>query len=100
MINDPTTGQILKWGVTNDPIGRYNSRDYAEWDSEYEGNFQMNILKNFDTRNEALTAERYLTERVGGPENDEDWANSVPSSSSWESVLHEAISDLQSGDVG
>ena|SRR5712691_557466 len=94
MINDPASGQILKFGITNDPAGRYSAADFRAWNSQYGGQFQMDILHNFDTRSDALYAERYLAERVGGPENFEDWANTVPNDFSWEQVLKDALSSL------
>ena len=98
MITDPATGKILKFGITNDPAGRYDLGDYAAWNSEYGGNFQMNILKNFDTRDDALTVERALTSQAGGPENDEPWANSEPTDSPWDQLLKDALSGLGEGE--
>jgi hypothetical protein len=100
MINDPTSGQILKFGITNDPAGRYSQKDFNSWNAEYGGNFQMDILHNFDTRDDAISAERYLTQRVGGPENFEDWANTVPNDAPWDQVLKEALSKLDPADMG
>jgi hypothetical protein len=100
MINDPASGQILKYGITKSPAARYSFGDYADWNSQYGGNFQMNILRNFDTRDDALTVERYMTERVGGPENDEDWANSVPNDLPWDQVYQNGINAWQNGEIG
>jgi hypothetical protein len=45
-------------------------------------------LRNFDTRFDAESAERYLTERVSGPENYEPWAGVKSNSAgNWEDVL-------------
>jgi hypothetical protein len=60
----------------------------------------MKILENFDKRDDALTIERYLTERVGGPENYEDWASKVPNSKYWQEVYDDAIEEWQEGKIG
>jgi RHS repeat-associated protein len=100
VINDPQSGQILKFGITKSPATRYSLGDYADWNAQYGGNFQMNILRNFDTRDDALTIERYLTERTGGPENDEDWANTVPNNLPWDEVYRNGIRAWQNGEIG
>lgn len=63
-------------------------KDFDAWSAQYGGSYRMNILRNFDGRADAEAAERYLTERVPGPENYEPWAGSRSGSAgSWESVL-------------
>ncbi|MCR6487218.1 polymorphic toxin-type HINT domain-containing protein [Amycolatopsis sp. OK19-0408] len=100
VIVDPAAGKILKFGITNDPAGRYTVAEYTNWARNYGGRYQMSILRNFDTRDDALTIERYLSERVGGPENYEDWARSVPNSLPWDQVLNQGISAWQAGKIG
>jgi RHS repeat-associated protein len=86
---NPTTGEIYKWGVSKNPIGRYPARDY-------EDGSRMQIIKNFDDRRgdgSAEAAERYLTSRWPGPENREKWAGSVPTDRPWTS----GIEDIKRG---
>ncbi|WP_194923583.1 Hint domain-containing protein [Catenulispora pinisilvae] len=96
-INDPVTGKILKWGITNNPAGRYTYADYTDWARQYGGAYRMNILRNFDTQSDAAAVERYMTQRIGGPENYEKWKNSVPNALPWDQVLKNGIAALQSG---
>jgi len=70
----------MKWGISKNPIGRYKM-------SQYGGDVRMQILQNFDTRTDALAAERYMTERHPGPWNLEPHAGSVEPSQSWEEDL-------------
>ncbi|MEY9940279.1 hypothetical protein [Streptacidiphilus sp. MAP5-3] len=100
VIHGTSNGDILKWGITNDPAGRYSLGDFESWSAQYGGKYQMTIVRNFDTRDDALTLERYMTERVGGPENYEDWANTVPTGQSWREVYHEGVNLWQQGRIG
>jgi hypothetical protein len=100
VVIDPKSGEIVKFGITNNPVDRYSYGDYANWASWYGGKFQMKILENFDTRDGARTIERYLTERVGGPENYEDWANTIPNNKYWQEVYDDAIEKWQNGKIG
>jgi len=96
-IVDPTNGKILKWGVSDSPIDRYTMKEYEAWGAQHGGRYEMQILRNFDTRQDAEAAERYLTERVPGPENHEAWAGAKrQGAGSWESVLQ----DVQRGMFG
>ncbi|WAL67698.1 polymorphic toxin-type HINT domain-containing protein [Amycolatopsis cynarae] len=100
VIVDPVTGKILKFGISNNPAGRYTMDDCTNWARNYGGSYQMNIIRNFDHRDDALTIERYLSERIGGPEDREDWAGSVPNTLPWDQVLNDAITAWQEGKIG
>jgi hypothetical protein len=77
-LQNPKSGEILKWGISKSPTTRYSCGCYQQLDA------RMQIIKNFDTRGDALAAERYLTERYPGPKNFESWAGSVDSSGTWQ----------------
>src|SRR5690606_29909772 len=81
LINNRTS-EILKWGISRNPLGRYTCRCLREW------NARMEILHNFDSRADALQAERYMTERFPGPLNFEPHAGSVSPDSGWEESLN------------
>ncbi|WP_141997751.1 DNRLRE domain-containing protein [Amycolatopsis cihanbeyliensis] len=83
---NPVTGEIYKWGISKNPIGRYPARDYGDGS-------RMQIIKNFDSRKDALAAERYLTERWPGPQNFERHAGAVPTTRDWQS----GVRDVQRG---
>ncbi|MFV2197283.1 RHS repeat-associated core domain-containing protein [Nocardiopsis sp. LOL_012] len=90
-------GKILKWGISDNPVVRYTRSEYDAWGAQYGGNYGMQILRNFDSRDDALSAERYLTERVPGPENFEPHAGSRGGGSGgWQDVLR----DVQRGIFG
>ncbi|GAA2887640.1 polymorphic toxin-type HINT domain-containing protein [Nonomuraea rubra] len=91
IIVNPATGNIWKYGKSNNPVGRYTAKDFEDWSREYGGSYRMQILKNFDSEEDALAAERYMTSRFGGPENDEPWANSITPQGSWEDELQRAL---------
>lgn len=76
----PSSGELLKWGISKNPIGRYKN-------SNYEGGVRMAILKNYDSRRDALDVERYMTERHPGPLNFEPHAGSVAPTQSWKNDL-------------
>lgn len=65
-LND-SEGNLLKWGITNNPTGRYS-----------QAFMQDKFLNPIATgsRADMATLERILTERVGGPMNYEPWAGS------------------------
>ncbi|MEV6209538.1 polymorphic toxin-type HINT domain-containing protein [Kitasatospora sp. NPDC051914] len=64
---------VEKWGITNDPVGRYSMKKYQAFgDGSY-----MQIIRNYDSKAEALANERYLTQRWPGPWNDEHHAGTV-----------------------
>ncbi len=75
------TGELLKWGISKNPTTRYSCGCLKQLGA------RMQIIKNFDTRSEALGAERFMTERFPGPLNLEDWAGSVSPSGSWREAL-------------
>jgi RHS repeat-associated protein len=83
---NPTTGEIYKWGISKNPINRYPARDY-------EDGSRMQIIKNYDDRMDALSNERYLTERWPGPDNYERWAGSVPTTRNWQSGIQDVKRD-------
>jgi hypothetical protein len=60
----------------------------------------MNILRNFDTETDARIVERYLHQRVGGLQNYEKGANSVPNDLPWDQVYQNAIKAWQDGTIG
>ncbi|MET7540060.1 polymorphic toxin-type HINT domain-containing protein [Streptomyces sp. NPDC005507] len=76
----PRTGKLLKWGISKNPVGRYSG-------PEYENGTQMRILRNYDSRQDALDVERYMTERHPGPLNLEPHRGSVSPTQSWEKDL-------------
>lgn len=76
----PSSGELLKWGISKNPVGRYKN-------SDYEGGARMVILKNYDSRQDALAVERYMTERHPGPLNFEPHRGSVAPNQSWEKDL-------------
>ncbi|GAA3437928.1 polymorphic toxin-type HINT domain-containing protein [Kutzneria kofuensis] len=97
VIVDPTTGKILKWGVSDDPVTRYSNSDFQQWSAQYGGTYQMQLLRNFDSRQDAEAAEKYLYDRVPGPENHEPAKGSLSQPGlSWQSVLDE----IQRGKFG
>jgi hypothetical protein len=53
----------------------------------------MQIIKNYDDRMDALSNERYLTERWPGPDNYERWAGSVPTTRNWQSGIQDVKRD-------
>ncbi|MFC8825154.1 Hint domain-containing protein [Streptomyces sp. NPDC057137] len=77
---NPKNGELLKWGISKNPAGRYKS-------SDYDGGTRMVILRNYDSRRDALDVERYMTERHPGPLNFEPHRGSVSPSRSWEQDL-------------
>jgi hypothetical protein len=96
VIHNPDTGEIAKFGITGDPAGRYTNKEYAEFGlgQEYQSPYQMKILHNFDTENDARSVERYIIERVGGPANNEDFKNTVPNTLPWQEVFHNGFRAL------
>ncbi|WP_443068338.1 polymorphic toxin-type HINT domain-containing protein [Streptomyces sp. NBC_01358] len=76
----PSSGELLKWGISKNPIGRYKN-------SDYEGGARMVIVRNYDSRQDALDVERYMTERHPGPLNFEPHRGSVTPTQSWEKDL-------------
>jgi hypothetical protein len=82
------SGEIYKWGISKNPIDRYPTSDYLDGS-------RMQIIKNFDSKEEALAAERYLTRRWPGPDNREDHAGSIPTDRDWQSGLQ----DVRRGDI-
>ncbi|WP_159042593.1 ricin-type beta-trefoil lectin domain protein [Streptomyces sp. IGB124] len=76
----PSSGELLKWGISKNPVGRYKN-------SDYEGGARMVILRNYDSRQDALDVERYMTERHPGPLNFEPHRGSVAPTQSWEKDL-------------
>ncbi|WP_420802628.1 polymorphic toxin-type HINT domain-containing protein [Streptomyces cavernae] len=77
---NPRSGELLKWGISKNPVGRYKG-------SDYEGGVRMVILRNYDSRRDALDVERYMTERHPGPLNFEPHRGSVAPTQSWEKDL-------------
>lgn len=77
---NPKNGELLKWGISKNPVGRYKN-------SDYEGGTRMVILRNYDSRRDALDVERYMTERHPGPLNFEPHRGSVAPTQSWEQDL-------------
>lgn len=96
-INDPATGKILKWGITDNPATRYDMSDFAYWNKQHGGNFQMSIIKNFDSESDAWSAEYYMTSRHPGPENYEPNAGTIPTRSTVGEDLQTALSLFPSG---
>jgi RHS repeat-associated protein len=80
-----SAGKLIKWGISKNPVARYSSRQISEM-----GGARMQIVKNFDSRRDALDAERYMVERHPGPANFEDHRGSVASNQSWEEDLQHA----------
>jgi Pretoxin HINT domain len=80
-LHNPETGEILKWGTTKNPLTRYTC------DCLERLGARMQIVQNFDSRADALTAERYMTERWPGPENYEPWAGSQTPTGTWQDGL-------------
>lgn len=60
----------------------------------------MQIIKNFDSKRDALDAERYMVERHPGPANFEDHRGSVTPSQSWEQDLRYATGGGLFRDLG
>lgn len=77
---NPKNGELLKWGISKNPVSRYKN-------SDYEGGTRMVILRNYDSRRDALDVERYMTERHPGPLNFEPHRGSVTPTQSWEKDL-------------
>ncbi|MEU5638006.1 polymorphic toxin-type HINT domain-containing protein [Streptomyces milbemycinicus] len=77
---NPKNGELLKWGISKNPVGRYKGTDY-------DGGTRMVILRNYDSRQDALGVERYMTERHPGPLNFEPHRGSVAPTQSWEKDL-------------
>ena len=65
-LND-ADGNLRKWGITNNPRGRYSQAFYAR---------QADGGNGYRSRFLMARSERILTERVGGPLNLEPWAGS------------------------
>lgn len=80
-LHNPATGEILKWGISKNPTTRYTC------DCLERLGARMQIIENFDSRADALAAERYMTERFPGPENREPWAGSVKPNGTWQDAL-------------
>jgi RHS repeat-associated protein len=96
-IVDPTRGEILKWGITNEPVTRYTNADFEQWRRQYGGTCQLQILRNFDSEADAALAEKYLYLRVPGPENHEINKGSLSQpGQDWQSLLR----DIQGGMFG
>jgi hypothetical protein len=70
------TGAFLKWGTSINPAGRYSCACLTK-----EG-ARLGILYNYDSKEAALAAERYLVSRWPGPQNFEKWAGKVPTNES------------------
>jgi hypothetical protein len=72
-LEDATTGEYLKTGISNDPLSRYSQT--------FMRGKRMQILQE-GTRREMLNLERFIVERDPGPLNREPWAgryaNDVP----------------------
>ncbi|WP_145503736.1 polymorphic toxin-type HINT domain-containing protein [Streptomyces sp. CFMR 7] len=79
-LTKPLSGELLKWGISKNPVSRYRN-------SDYKGGVQLVILRNYDSRRDALDAERYMTERHPGPLNSEQHRGSVAPNQSWEKDL-------------
>ena len=76
---------------------RYTNKDFETWSRQYEGSYQTQLLRNFDSRADAEAAERYLYDRVSGPENHEPTAGDLSQPGlDWQSVLN----DIQHGKFG
>nr|WP_277349494.1 RHS repeat-associated core domain-containing protein [Streptomyces sp. S3(2020)] len=88
-------GTLIKWGISGNPVGRYSNRQISEM-----GGARMQIVKNFDTRRDALDAERYMVERHPGPANYEDHRGAVAPSQSWVKDLQYAIGGGLFRDLG
>ncbi|MEY9927821.1 RHS repeat-associated protein [Catenulispora sp. GP43] len=97
VIHDPATGEILKWGITDNVFTRYNATDFANWTNEYGGDYQMTILKNFDSEADAAAVEYYMTSRHPGPANKEPNAGWISSRSTTGEDLQTALNLFPSG---
>ncbi|MFB9366486.1 RHS repeat-associated core domain-containing protein [Kitasatospora albolonga] len=76
---------VEKWGITGDPISRYSMKQYGAFgDGSY-----MQIIRNYDSRADALANERYLTKRWPGPWNDEPHAGTVTPTGGLVDVLNQ-----------
>jgi hypothetical protein len=62
MLPDKDTGQFMKWGITNDPRGRYSGEDRA--------NTEMTVVAQ-GSREDMAAVERYLILTDPGPSNKE-----------------------------
>ncbi|MGW4624247.1 ricin-type beta-trefoil lectin domain protein [Streptomyces sp. NPDC004592] len=101
VLYEDETGEILKWGKSNDPVGRYTRGEYlAQEGHTIPGGARMHIIKNFDSEREALAAERYMTERHPGILNFEDHRGSVTPSNTWEEDLRYATGGGLFRDLG
>ncbi|MDG4857583.1 RHS repeat-associated core domain-containing protein [Streptomyces sp. T-3] len=89
------SGNLVKWGISGSPVDRYSGRQMAEM-----GGARMQIIKNFDTRRDALDAERYMVERHPGPANREDHAGVSQADRSWEKDLRYATGGGLFRDLG
>ncbi|MFF4911306.1 Hint domain-containing protein, partial [Streptomyces sp. NPDC001260] len=90
-----SSGKLVKWGISGNPVGRYSRRQIEEM-----GGSHMQIIKNFDTKRDALDAERYMVERHPGPANFEDYRGAVAPSQSWEQDLRYATGGGLFRDLG
>ncbi|MEV4511782.1 FG-GAP-like repeat-containing protein [Dactylosporangium sp. NPDC049525] len=66
-------GKLLKWGVSQDPIGRYTYREYADFG---KGSY-MQVVRNYDDSSDAFANEAYMVKRWPGAWNREAYAGSV-----------------------
>ncbi|SFW64910.1 hypothetical protein [Amycolatopsis australiensis] len=87
-------------GITGNPVGRYKTSEFADWHRNYDGPYELHILRNFDTSDDARAVEYYMAQRVGGPENRERWAATVPTSRTWDQVYQDAIQAWHAGTIG
>ncbi|MFD9574908.1 hypothetical protein ACFWBI_34435 [Streptomyces sp. NPDC059982] len=83
--------EVLKWGKTDDVVGRYSMAEYKKFGP---GSY-MQIIRNYDNKDDALANERYLTKRWPGPYNLEKHQGSVPMTGD---VL-EALDSIRAGKI-
>jgi hypothetical protein len=100
IIVDPAKARILKVGISGNPSERYKLSEFADWNWNYDGRYEMRILRNFDTSTDARAVEYYMAQRMGGPENNEKWAATVPTSRTWDQVYQDGIQAWQAGTIG
>lgn len=80
----PGTGEFLKWGIwTNNGESRYSAT------SMLNRGERMQIVRSYDTKADALAAERFATSRSPGPDNLKEQLDGKGTWQSWQQTMAE-----------
>lgn len=89
VIVDPKCGRIIKFGITHDPPVEARWRTSIIGIACTEGSYQ--IRSSEASTLGMMPVERYVSERIGGPEDHEPRAGAIPSNLPWHEELKNAI---------